>query len=184
MGFYIDLVPVGPRMERFEESAIPSVFWVLYGILGFALLCMGTAAHAVLGDLLKIGSTFDLVVLSLIFSALPIYLLLGIKLLFVRKFVSLDRETLKRGFRFAGKEVLVKRFSKRDAEEILLVNRKPSPNVAVRVHDDSQYHLRGHWRILLRSGNKYFTLDKHTDPGALEPLYRQVLSWKGETTSL
>lgn len=183
MGFYIELLPSSPQMNRFQENAIPPIFWILYGIAGFALFCMGAAAHAVLGDLLKAGSTFDLVILSLIFSAVPLYLLIGFKLLFVRKFVSIEEGILQFGYTVAGKPVRVRRFSPGGVEAVLLLNRKPSPNVAVRIHEDSQYHLRGHWRVFLQVGKKFITLDKHTEKGALEPLYLRVLYWKKDPSA-
>lgn len=176
MGFYIELAPVGPK--RFQEGIIPPIFWILYAIAGFALLCMGGAAHAVLGDLLEIGSTFDQVILSLIFAAVPLYFLIGLKLLLVRKFVAFEGNHFKMGYLFAKKPVLVKKFSPQDVEDILLLNRKPSPNVAVRLHEDSQYHLQGHWRVILKTGKKFLTIDKHTDKGALQPLYKDLLDWK------
>ena len=94
MGFYIDLAPVGFDLERFEEGSIPSVFWVLYAITGFALLCMGLAAHSLLGDLAKMGSGLDLALVFLILSAVPVYVLIGFKLGALRRFVSFSASVL------------------------------------------------------------------------------------------
>ena len=48
-------------------------------------------------------------------------------------------------------------------------------------HDDGQYFIRGHWRViaLLKNG-KQLTLDRHTEKGALTLLYRNLCLWLEE----
>ena len=180
MGFYIDLNPVGVNGSEFRETEVPPVFWFLYVIAGFALLCMGLTAHTLLRSLAKTGAGFDLILVSLILGFVPFYFLIGFKLGILRKAVSFSGEKLFTGHLWGGKPFLQKKLNRTDIKEILLVNLKPSPNVARVSHDNTQYFIRGHWRVIaVTRDGKQFTLDRHTEKGALDPLYQALVGWLG-----
>jgi hypothetical protein len=177
MGFYLDLKKAPDRPE-YAEREIPSVFWVLYAIAGFALLCMGGAAYSLLGDLLRTGSAWDRLLVGMIVASVPFYLLAGVKLAGTRKFVAFAGDELRFGFRLFGWVVKQRRFSRTQISEVILFNRRPSPNQAPRSHQDSQYYIRGHWRVAIgTTPGKVITLDKNTEKAALEPLYQDLMHW-------
>lgn len=170
MGFYIDLKPVGPG--EFKEKEIPFAFYALFGIAGFALLCMGLASHMLLADLVKVGTAFDYVLIGSIAMSVPFYLLMGLKLFFVKKFVSFRNGMIYYGFTFKGKTFYQKQIALKDIVNVELVNKRPTKNVAPVMHNNVQYHINGHWRLLLTLRNgKTAILDKHTDIDALKPMY-------------
>lgn len=175
MGFYIDLKPVAPG--EFKETEIPFAFWALFAIAGFALLCMGLASHMLLKDLAKVGTTFDFALLGTILLSIPFYLIIGLKLFFIKKYISIQNGEIRYGHTFKGKPFFKKKILVSNISEVSLVNRKPTKNVAPVFHNDQQYHIQGHWRILLKlKTGKTVTLDKHTDVDALKPLYDLLLS--------
>lgn len=180
MGFYIELNPVGDSGQEFRETEIPPVFWMLYLIAGFALLCMGLAAHTLLKDLARIGSGWDLAIVYAIISAVPFYFLIGFKLGALRRFVRFTDGTLAVGYQIGKTPFRERKIAKKQIQEILLVNLRPSPNLAPQRHLDAQYYIRGHWRVvaLLKNG-KRIALDRHTEKGALEPLYKNLCTWLG-----
>ena len=181
MGFYIEMKksnPLGLGGEEFKEASTPQVFWALFGLAGFALTCMGLAAHSLLSTLLKTGDIWDLLLVSAIFSCVPIYLTIGLKLIWVRRFVSFNSNTLVLGYRFGHFPFWFRRVSKQQVVLAELVNLRPSSNLAPLQHRDSQYFVRGHWRLVLKLRNgKRLNLDRHTEQGALLPLYHSVLNW-------
>lgn len=177
MGFYIDLRPVTPT--EFKETEIPFVFYTLFAISGFALLCMGLASHMLLADLAKVGTAFDFTIIGAILLSVPFYLVMGLKLFFVKKFVSVREGKVSYGFTFKGKAFYKKEIPYEDISSVELVNKRPTKNVAPVMHNNVQYHIQGHWRIVLNLKNgKSVVVDKHTDIDALQPLYRLLTDIK------
>ncbi len=170
MGFYIDLKPLSAG--EFKETEVPFAFWALFAIAGFALLCMGLASHMLLADLVKAGNAFDFTLVALIFLSVPFYFLIGLKLVFVKKFVSIQSRTVRMGYKFGKKTFWQRLIPLSEVESVDLVNKRPTKNVAPVFHNDQQYHIQGHWRVLLNlKSKKTVVLDKHTDVDALKPLY-------------
>ena len=176
MGFYLELRP-GQKPHEYTEGAPPSVFWALWAIAGFALLCMGLSAHMFLADLLHDGFWFDRLLVSLIYGAVPFFLLIGAKLAFVRRFVHLAPDHLRVGYRVFGRE-LARKIPRSEITAIDLYNQTSGPNLAVSEHDDPQYYYRGHWRVVarLRSG-KTVLLDRNTERGMLRGVFRDAQAW-------
>jgi hypothetical protein len=83
MGFYLELEPASTG--EFTEKKIPSSFWVLYAIAGFALTCMFLTANSLLRDLARTGSDLDSLLVYSIVLAVPFYIAIGVKLLAFRK---------------------------------------------------------------------------------------------------
>lgn len=178
MGFYIELKKTDSNGQEFKELSPPQVFWTLYGLAGFALTCMGLAAHALLAKLLTTGDVWDLILVGSIIAAVPIYLLIGIKLAWVRKFIRFQEDTLVSGYTLWNYPLPLLKLKKDEVDDLLLVNHRPSANVAPAQHEDSQYYIRGHWRILLKTkSGKLITLDRHTEKGALHSLQNSVRAW-------
>jgi len=175
MGFYLELGPAG--QNEYREHSVPPVFWILYGLAGFALCCMFGAAYTLLGDLARAGSTFDRVLILSILSAVPFYLAIGVKLAWIKKFVRFDGAGLTVGFRLGKWEFWKRSTTWSSIQSIELVNQRPTANLAVRQHGDAQYHIRGHWRILVKEkAGKEFVADRHTEKEMLEPLYLALTS--------
>ncbi len=183
MGFYIEMRK-SPTPGGFLESPPPAVFWALYAFAGFALGCMGGAAHTLLGDLAKSGSAFDRGLVWSIWAMFPVYLLIGLKLWAVRRFVLFEKDGITFGYHFFKRRFLERHVSRGDLADFNLVNHRPHPNLAPTQHEDSQYYIRGHWRVVVtnREG-KDFVLDRHTEKGALGPLYRELRHWAGVTSA-
>lgn len=181
MGFYIDMQQAGPDERLFEEKGVPSVFWVLYGVAFFAVVCMGLAAFTVLRDLFAQGTTWDKALLVLIVLFIPAIALIGLKLAFFRKFVEFTDQELTIGYRIRknGPKILKKKFSKESISEIYLVNKKQTPNLALSEHKDLRYQIRGHWKVIAESNSKKKVLDRHTDRSSLVPLYGELKRWLG-----
>jgi len=174
MGFYLELFPVTGEKE-YREQAVPGVYWILFGLAGFALACMFGAAYTLLGDLARAGSTFDRFLIGSILSAVPLYLLVGIKMAWVRKFARYDTKGVETGYRLFGK-AFCKRFTAwSEVKAVELVNLRPTANLAPRQHADAQYYIRGHWRLILAGKDgKEVVIDRHTEKEVLEPLYRAL----------
>ena len=164
---------------EFTESEVPYVYWVLYGLAGFALSCMGLAAYSLLWDLAQKGSWFDLGIIGVILAAVPFYLVIGAKMAFTRKFVRFEGDFLEVGFRFMGRPLWVLRTERSGISSVELLNLRTTPNLAAAEHDDPQYQIRGHWRIVVtaKSGKK-MVVDRHTEKEMLVPLFEAISSWK------
>ncbi|MBM4317011.1 MAG: hypothetical protein FJ116_05975 [Deltaproteobacteria bacterium] len=182
MGFYIELKKTGDSDNMFLEQSPPQVFWTLYGLAGFALTCMGLASHSLLITLLSTGDPWDLLLVGSVFSTVPIYLLIGIKLVWIRKFITFNHDNLEMGFYLGSRRFFISKLDKQNAAEVLLVNERPSANVAPVQHDNSQYYIRGHWRLLVKTKDgKDIILDRHTEKGALHSLQNKVRSWASKS---
>ncbi|MEZ4750838.1 MAG: hypothetical protein R3B54_09510 [Bdellovibrionota bacterium] len=178
MGFYFEMQPAGER--EFKEGPPPPVFWTLYAILGFALACMSGAAFTILRDMAKAGDTLDVALYYFFLSTLPLYLLLGVRLLWVRKYIRIGEDAIRWGFRL-GTWSFFQRAVKRDqVENVLFLSKVPTPNMAPQIHDDPQYYFQGHWRLVLRlKSGKEVRLDRHNERAALEELFEWVSGWAG-----
>jgi hypothetical protein len=184
MGFYFEMEkrPSDGAVLEYTEGRTPGVFWALYVFLGFALVCMGLAAYALLGDLFRSGEWFDKALVWLLYACAPLYLLVGLWLGLVRKFVRAESGALQVGRRF-GKGVMWRKTMGRETiEGIALINRKPAENYATRLNDDTQYHIKGHWRVVAwKKGGGAVTLDKHTEKELLAGMERELTAWLKET---
>lgn len=176
MGFYLELKRPNESNE-FTEFGVPMVFWLLWAIAAFALICMGMAAHVFLGDLLESGAWYDYLLVGGIYAFIPVHLFLGFKLAFVRRFVRMEPDQLIVGFRVLGRE-LARSYGRQTVNSIALINQKTSPNRAQTEHDNDAYYFRGHWRVLatLKSG-KRVTIDRHTEKGMLRQIFRDLEEW-------
>jgi hypothetical protein len=187
MGFYFEMLPHGAPSDgparEYAEIQTPPVFWVLYLIGGFALLCMGLAANRLLYTLVREGNSFDRFVVSLIFFAVPLYLLIGIRFSFVRKYIAFNPEDITFGFRLGNNlswPIWTRRIPRGTVADIDCINQRPTANLAPKRHDDSQYYIRGHWRVgvVLKNG-KFVTLDRHTEKEALAEVFQSLKRWFG-----
>lgn len=167
----------GPVLE-YSEGATPGVFWTLYAFLGFALLCMGLAAHALLGDLFRSGDWFDKALVWILYGCAPLYVGIGLWLGFIRKFVRAEGDRLMVGRRFGKATLWQKRFSRDELAAVRLINRKPAANYATKLDDDTQYHIKGHWRVVAwkKSGGAV-TLDKHSEREMLVSMETDLTAW-------
>jgi hypothetical protein len=163
---------------HYGETQVPPSFWMLFAIAGFALTCMGAAAFTVMRDLAEMGGAFDKLLLFSIFLAVPFYLIVGFKLLLVRKRIDFKGEVLRVAFVARGWTIWSRTWYRKDIRDFKMENHVPTQNLAPRQHRDSQYYIRGHWRLVAEThqGKKY-TLDKNTDAEALEPLLNDLKSW-------
>ena len=183
MGFYIELRKAAATGE-YREEGTPPVFWTLYLIAGFAIFCMAAAAHSLLGDLLRMGSYFDLFLVGSFIAVIPIYFLIGIKLLSIRRFVSFAGDRLECGFKIGKKTLFGWELPRAEIDNISLVNKIPSPNLARKYHDDPQYQIRGHWRVVAKTkAGEEKIVDRHTEKGALEGLQKELTAWVGEASA-
>jgi hypothetical protein len=113
-----------------------------------------------------------------IFSAIPLFILTGIKLLLVCKFIHFEEDSLRMGYRLGKKSFVLWKVPKKEVKEIILINQRPSANVAPVQHEDSQYYIRGHWRLVaITQQNKPIVLDRHTEKGALHSLQNSARNW-------
>lgn len=184
MGFYLDLVPQEKEGREFRELPPPVSFWVLYAVGVFALICMGAAAYSVLGGLFAQGSFWDGVILGTVGIFLVLFLFVGIKMLALRKFIRLEADVLKVGFLVFGSPFQLSNYPRSEVKEVCLINQRPTPNLAPEFHDDPQYFVRGHWRVVLDlKKQKRIVLDKHVEREALLPLYTVVESWFGKRSN-
>jgi len=178
MGFYLDLIPAQSRPNEFREVPPPAYFWALYSISVFALGCMALAAYQVLGGLAQEESLIDKFLVGSFLFAFAFLGLTGLKFVGVRKFVKLEKDSLVYGYLFFGTPLIGQRLFKKDISSIGLVNKRPAPNRAPDLHEDSQYYVRGHWRVVVALvGGREKVLDKHVEKEALVPLVEFLESW-------
>ena len=180
MGFYLELRPrqTGSFVDEFVEQAPPPTYWALFLIAIFALICMALAAHPVLDGLLAQGSSVDWVLVFVLVIIVGIFVFVGLKMAFLRKFLRFRNTELDAGYYWAGVPLVSRRWSRSEINEVVLFNYQPAPNLAPQTHQDSQYYIRGHWRLLvkLKSG-RIFVLDKHVEREAMEPLFLALQDW-------
>lgn len=175
MGFYLELTPCG---NEFRETRIPGVFWFLYLFAGLALFGMGASAFMLLRALASQGGLWDQIIVASTLVFIPIYLLIGVRLISIRKFVRMEGEVLKKGYRLFGKELIVRDIRRHEIENIELINQRPSPNIAPKEHDDSEYFIQGHWRVVALLKNRSpVALDRHNQKGALVPMAGKLRQW-------
>jgi len=176
MGFYLELVRVPNKLE-YRESQIPVVYWALYGIAGFALLCMGLSSHTLIIQLLKRDFWLDSLLGGAFLTVLPLYLFFGLKLAAIRKYIKFG-DDLEIGFRCFGYPIRRRNLRRSQILSFDLTRHRSSPNVGKFQHQDSQYHNRGHWRLLARmNSEKTVVLDRHTDGELLRPIYEDLREW-------
>lgn len=184
MGFYLDIVPLSKKPTEFREVPPPAYFWVLYLISVFALACMGLAAKQVLGGLAHEDSLIDKLLIGSFGLALLGLLVTGIKFIGMRKFIKCEQEELSHGFLLFGFPFFRNRLKRSNVLRIDLVNKRPAANLAPQLHDDSQYYVQGHWRVVaaLRGGREK-VLDKHVEKEALVPLSSTLNEWLAQSPS-
>lgn len=180
MGFYLELKPIqtGAQSNEFIEQAPPSTYWLLFLIAVFAMVCMTLAAYPVLGGLLLQGSSWDWLLFLTLFLIVGLFLFVGFKMAFMRKFIRFKKTFLETGYYLGGIPLVSKRWSRTEINEVILFNHRPAPNLAPQTHQDPQYYIRGHWRLLakLKCG-KNFVLDKHVEQEALQILFSALQKW-------
>lgn len=177
MGFYFQLNRA-PDGGRYLETELPFGFWVLYAIAGFALACMSLAANTVMADLVRIGGTFDKLLISSLFLALPVYLLIGLRLWRIRKEIRFMPQAIVIRYGLGNFTLYSSSIAKSEIRQVTLTNERPSPNVAPRAHSDRQYHIQGHWRVGLELvSGKTIILDRHTEKEAVEGLRQDLERW-------
>lgn len=180
MGFYLELKPVQTqaRPNEFIEQAPPSTYWLLFLIAVFAMVCMTLAAYPVLGGLLLQGSSWDWLLFLILFLIVGTFLFVGFKMAFMRKFIRFKNTFLETGYYLGGIPWVSKRWTQPEINEMALFNHRPAPNLAPQTHQDPQYYIRGHWRLLvkLKSGRD-FILDKHVEKEALQTLFTNLKKW-------
>lgn len=175
MGFYLELTP-SPEGGEYREREIPPVFWALLVFAGLALSGMAAAAFTLLKDL-ALGDWLDRALVTAIAAFIPAYLCLAGKLLWARKYVRFRGSFLETGFQFGGSRLFQKRVPRDSIRGIEVVNERRAQNVAPKIHDDKQYYIRGHWRIIVETDRSRLVVDRHTEKGALEALVRDLRNW-------
>ena len=182
MGFYLELAK-DPVKSEYREMSIPPVYWALYVFAGFALVCMGLSAHSLFLELYRSNFWGDRALIWGCLLMLPLYVAVGVKMAGFRKFISWGSGELHIGFRVFGKPMWVSRVSRAGIIRVEIAHLRSSPNVGKGEHTDSQYHNRGHWRVVLTTSSQTITLDRSTDAGALEGLYREMDRWVKDASS-
>lgn len=178
MGFYLELVPNQARAKEFTEASPPASYWVLYAIGVFAVFCMGAAAHQVLGGLLNEATVWDWLIFFVLGLVLLLFVAVGFKMAVLRRFIRLQGAQLQTGYYFLNHPLVLRRASRNEVKEIVLLNQKPAPNIAPQFHDDPQYFIRGHWRVFVypHSGRPIL-IDKHVEKSALDPINEWIHAW-------
>lgn len=178
MGFYFDFNKLSET--EFNESKTPLVFWGLYLLLGLSLLGMGLSAHRIIGELYTHGTWLDrLVILIVPLISIPLYLLTGIRLIWVKKFLLLG-SSLEVGYRIGTHSFLIHKVRKEEIESIELSPNLSSPNLAPLLQSDSEYFAKGHWQVLLRlKTGQLYRIDRHVERDALVELFETLNVWKG-----
>ncbi len=177
VGFYYEMTQA-PGTPEFTEGKTPGVFWTLYAFLGFALLCMGLAAYSLLGDLFRSGDWFDKLLVWTLYACGPFYLLTGVWLAACRRFVRASGPALVVGRKLGKIQLWARTLPKASIAAVELLNRKPAANYAPQHHDDSQYFIKGHWRLVAwKKAGGYVSLDKHTEREMLVAMEAAVAAW-------
>ncbi len=169
MGFYFEMRQETPT--EFKESKPLSVFWFLYAVGGFALLCMGLSAGSLLWQMAQSESIWDRLIFAAVLSFVPLFILCGLKLWLVRKFIQAYQGKLEWGFTFGKRPLWVRSLPLNQISKVDLTHEKRSSNLGQRQHGQTEYHIQGHWRVVIESGGKKYGIDRHTDREALLPLY-------------
>lgn len=176
MGFYTEIAKGRPGF--YLEGAVPPVFWTLFAIAGFALICMWGAAHSLLFSLADTGNWYDQALVWIFALMVVVYVGFGVKFAWVRKFVHFEGSRIAWGFRFGDRVVYEKQLEREEIAQIVLTNHKPSGNRGEQTHDNASYHYRGHWQIrAVLNSHGYVILDKNSDKEPLEPLYEELRAW-------
>lgn len=175
MGFFLELGEEKPRY--YAEARIPLIFWELYAVLGFALLCMGIAAFSIFSDLLSADQLLDKFLVGSFALFVVMYILVGIKLAWIRKFVDFSEDTVKWGFRAKNWILFSRQLPKKSVASFGLEHSSPTQNTAPQLHTDAQYYIQGHWRLILHAPERDFLIDRSTEREALEPLLIQLQDW-------
>ncbi|MBI1859803.1 MAG: hypothetical protein HYR96_02665 [Deltaproteobacteria bacterium] len=176
MGFYFELEPV--ENGAFRETRVPMVFWGLYGLLGFALSCMLLASFTVLRDLQRQGSGIDLFLIAAFGSALAGFVGVGIKLVWVRKFLEFDNSCVRWGYRLGKFAPFTSSVPRSEIERFAIEHSGATPNRAPQLHGEQQYYIQGHFRLVLVSHGKEHVLDKSTHSEVLEPILVSLERWR------
>lgn len=174
MGFYLELRQSGKSKHQndFIEQAPPATYWALFLIGVFALVCMSLAAHSVLGGLLNQASFLDWILFFILFLVLALFVFIGLKMAFLRKFIRVRNKSLELGYYIGKIPLVMYRWHRNSVLALDIVNHRPAPNLAPQHHNDPQYYIRGHWRLVLKTNkNKVKVLDKHVEREALEALF-------------
>jgi hypothetical protein len=178
MGFYLELVPEPTKREEFREVPPPKTYWILYAIAVFAVGCMMAAAYQVLGDLLSAGTVWDLLILGILALVILLFGAVGFKMAALRRFIRVAGTQLQTGYFCFGYPLVLRKVNREDVKEVVLLNQKPAPNLAPQFHDDPQYFIRGHWRVVVYSNHHPpLLIDKHVEKEALESIYQWVSEW-------
>jgi hypothetical protein len=131
---------------------------------------MGLAAWDLLLQLARSTEFWDQALVSMILSFIPVYLLIGLKLAWSRKYIRWNGEEIEVGYRLGRYRLFYRRIAKKDILRIELNNQRPSGNLAPIQHRDAQYYIKGHWRVVVVTKKRSYVLDRHTDREALLPL--------------
>lgn len=183
MGFYLELAPHRERNKEFIEVAPPVTYWVLYAIGIFAIACMLAAAHQVLGGLLSEGTVLDWLILAILGFVFVLFAAVGFKMAALRRFIRVQSAQLQIGYFCFGYPVILRQIGRGQVKEVILLNQKPAANMAPRFHDDPQYFVRGHWRVLVYPNQQRpILIDKHVEKEALESIYHWVHTWWKDAT--
>jgi hypothetical protein len=178
MGFYLEIVPEPLKREEFREVPPPKTYWILYGIAVFAVGCMMAAAYQVLGDLLSAGTVWDWLILGVLALVILLFGAVGFKMAALRRFIRLVGKQLQTGYFCFGYPIVLRKVNRDEVKEVSLFNHKPAPNLAPQFHDDPQYFIRGHWRVMVYpTRRRPILIDKHVEKEALESIYQWVSTW-------
>ena len=169
MGFYFELNRVSD--QEFSESAPLGAYWFLYAVGGFALLCMGLSAWSLIWQMIHSREIWDQMLIAGVLSFIPLYVIVGLKLFAIRKYIRWDKGRLEWGYRLLKWPIFSRRVSEKDILGIEMVHQNRTGNLAPHIHENKEYYINGHWRIVLRSAKKNWVVDKHTDREALIPLF-------------
>ncbi len=133
-----------------------------------------------IGGLAQRDSLIDQVLVGTFVLAGVFLVFAGLKFVGLRKFIKLDEDQLVFGFLFFGFPIFKKCFQRSQVSKVELLNRRPVSNLAPQLHDDPQYYVQGHWRLVLTpvEGDKVI-LDKHVEREALTPLLAIIQEWAG-----
>jgi len=178
MGFYLELVPEPTKSKEFKEVSPPTTYWILYAIAIFAVGCMMGAAHHVLGGLLAAGSIWDWMILGVLGLVFLLFGAIGFKMAALRRFIRVEGDQLQTGYFCLGYPLVLRKANRDEVREIVLLNQKPAPNLAPQFHDDPQYFIRGHWRVIVYPKHtRPILIDKHVEKEALELVHQWVNAW-------